>query len=215
MAKDYDGPKQLLPVAGQPIVERMLDQLPSEVDELIFVVGGPHEQTIRDHYASGDYKGRKISWVRQEEQLGVAHAFWQARDLVKGRWIGILPDDVYVTSPFKDIMEHELAVVTFRVDNPEAFGVLVVDDDGYLIRSVEKPPEYVSDLINCGVMMMDEDFMTTEVETSDRGEYEVPDVWTAMIEQRQRKIKVVETELWLPINDKEQLAEAERVLGER
>ena len=41
MAKDYEGPKHLLPVAGKPIVEHVLDRLPREVRELIFIVGGP------------------------------------------------------------------------------------------------------------------------------------------------------------------------------
>ena len=95
--------------------------------------------------------------------------------------------------------------------------MLVVDDDGYLVRAVEKPKEFVSDLVNNGAMVMNEDFFEVAKDTppSDRGEYEVPDVWTRMIEQKGARIKIVTADLWLPVNDKEQLDEAERILAER
>jgi len=60
-------------------------------------------------------------------------------------------------------------------------------------------------------MVMDESFFRAEVEPSARGEYETPDVWMKLMEQG-RRIKVVESDFWLPINDKEQLEEAERLL---
>lgn len=212
MAKYYEGPKQLLPVLGQPICERVFDQLPSEVDGLVFVVGGPHEERIREHFKSGEYNGRPIEFVRQDEQLGVAHAFWQAKGLVQGRWIGLLPDDVYGDNAFEKLLEHELAVLAYKVPNPELFGVLVADGEGNLVRSVEKPKEFVSDLVWTGAMVMDERFFEAKVSPSARGEYESPDVWMKLAHDYNTKIKIVEADLWLPVNDKPQLEEAERVL---
>ncbi|MEK7557310.1 MAG: nucleotidyltransferase family protein [Patescibacteria group bacterium] len=212
MAKYYEGPKQLLPVAGKPIVERILDQLPDEVDDLIFVVGGPHEAKLREYFTSGEYQGRKVTFVRQAEQLGVAHAFWQAEGMTAGRWVGILPDDVYGVNPFEKLLQHELSILAHRVPNPEAFGVLVADKEGNLVRSVEKPKEFVSDLVWTGLMVMDDRFFEAKVEPSARGEYESPDVWMKLAKDYGAKIKVVEAEQWLPVNDKPQLEEAERVL---
>lgn len=212
MAKYYEGPKQLLPVLGQPICERVFDQLPREVDGLIFVVGGPHEEKIREHFKAGEYNGRPIEFVKQEQQLGVAHAFWQAKDLVRGRWIGLLPDDVYGDGVFVKLLEQELAVLAYKVPNPEAFGVLVGDEAGYLVRSVEKPKEFVSDLVWTGAMVMDERFFEAKVSPSARGEYESPDVWMKMRQDFHARIKIVEADLWLPVNDKSQLEEAEKVL---
>src|SRR5690348_16551255 len=90
MAKYYEGPKQLLPVAGKPVVEHALDQLPDEITELIFVVGGPHEQKIRDYFKAGRYGHRRITFVVQTEQLGLAHAFRTAEKLIDGRWLGMV-----------------------------------------------------------------------------------------------------------------------------
>ena len=112
------------------------------------------------------------------------------------------------------MLTHDLAVLAYRVKNPENFGVLVPDKDGYLTYAVEKPKEYVSDLVWTGAMVMDQDFFKVEVEASERGEYETPDVWMKLIEEHGRKIKIVEADLWLPVNDKVQLEEAERSMRE-
>lgn len=213
MAKYYEGPKQLLPVLGKPICERLFDQLPGEVDGFVFVVGGPHEAKIRAHFKSGEYNGWPITFVKQEKQLGVAHAFWQAKDFVSGRWLGLLPDDVYGEKSFEKLLEHELAILASRVPNPEAFGVLVADGEGYLQRSVEKPKEFVSNFVWTGAMVMDERFFEAKVPPSARGEYESPDVWMKLTHDFGAKIKIVEADLWLPVNDKPQLEEAERVLN--
>ncbi len=216
MAKYYEGPKQLLPVKGKPVVEHMLDQLPEDVKELIFVVGGPHEMTIRDHFNSGEYGGCPITFVVQKEQLGLAHAFWTAQEEIGGgRWIGVVGDDIFGPEGLREMVNNELAILGARVDNPESFGVLVVDDDGYLVRSVEKPKEFVSDIVSTGAFVMDEEFFDVKIEPSDRGEFETPDVFMKLVEERRRKIKVAESELWLPVNNKEQLEEAERALESR
>ncbi len=214
MAKYYEGPKQLLPVHGKPIIEHTLNSLPDEVDDLIFVVGGPHEQTIRNHFSSGEFNGRKITFVVQEEQLGLAHAFWTAKDHVDGRWVGMIADDIISTDGLKKLVQEDLAVLAYRVPNPEMFGVLVTDEEGALQYAVEKPQEFVSDLVWTGYMVMDETFMQIQVPPSARGEYETPDVWTKLIREYGKKIKVVETDYWLPINDKPQLEEAERKMTE-
>lgn len=209
MAKYYEGPKHLLPVAGKPVVEHALDQLPPEVDGLVMVVGGPHEQKIRDYFSQGEYMGRSIEFVRQEEQLGLAHAFKTARNLVSGRWLGMVGDDIFGPEGMQELVRNDLAVLASRVEHPETFGVLVPDEEGNLERSVEKPQEYISDLVWTGAMVMDESFFEVETEPSARGEYETPDVWMKMIQERGAKIKVVEADFWLPINDKAQLEEAE------
>jgi UDP-N-acetylglucosamine diphosphorylase / glucose-1-phosphate thymidylyltransferase / UDP-N-acetylgalactosamine diphosphorylase / glucosamine-1-phosphate N-acetyltransferase / galactosamine-1-phosphate N-acetyltransferase len=212
-AKHYQGPKQLMPINGKPIVEYILDVLPPKITELIFVVGGPHEQTIRDHFSRRQYAGRPITFVVQQEQLGLAHAYQTAKHLIDDRWFGVVGDDVYGPGDLNKLFGFQLSVMAYRVDQPESFGVLVTDKEGYLAYAVEKPREFVSNLVNAGAMIMDQSFMETEVGPSYRGEYEVPDVWTKMIREQGKKIKVVEANLWLPVNEKAQLEEAERVLA--
>lgn len=213
MAKYYEGPKQLLPVNDKPVLEHTLDQIPAVVDEFVFIVGGPHEQRIRDHFAAGEYKGRPIRFVVQAEQLGLAHAFRCAKDLITGRWLGMVADDLVGPQDIASLVDQPgLAVLAYRVPEPSKFGVLVADENQYLVRAVEKPAEFISDLVWTGHMLMDESFFNIEVAPSARGEYETPDVWTKLIQEQDAKIKITEAKFWLPINDKDQLEEAERIL---
>ncbi len=213
MAKDYEGPKHLLPVAGKPIVEHVLDRLPREVRELIFIVGGPHEEAIRRHFSDGTYRGRRIAFLVQEKPLGLAHAFRVAVPVITGRWLGMVGDDIFGPRSLRALVQQrDLAVGGSRVARPQNFGVLVTDDDGFLVRSVEKPKAFVSDLVWNGAMVMDTDFFDMEMVPSARGEYEVPDMWMKLIAAG-RKIEVIKADYWLPINDKAQLEVAEKFLG--
>jgi dTDP-glucose pyrophosphorylase len=214
MAKYYDGPKHLLPVAGKPVVEYVLDVLPAAVDGIVLVVGGPHEAKIREHFAAGEYGGRPIEFAVQEQQLGLAHAFASAKDVVDGQWLGLIGDDLLGANDLTKLLDHDVAILAARTDHPENFGVLVTDQDGYLVRSVEKPKEFISDLIWTGHMLMNRQFFDLKVPPSARGEYETPDVWMAMIAAG-TKIKVVEADFWMPINDKAQLEAAEAALKSR
>lgn len=210
-ARDFAGPKQLMPVAGKPIAEHALDMLPKEIDSFVFVVGGPHEQTLRNYFGE-EYKGRPISYVVQTEQLGLAQAFGFAKDIVGNeKWLGMVSDDIVGPKGLAELVKQELGILTAKVKNPENFGVCVTDDKGYLVRSVEKPKEFICDLAWTGHMVMDGRFFAAGVTPSARGEYETPDVWMKLI-QGGAKIKVVESEFWLPINDKAQFEEAEGVL---
>jgi dTDP-glucose pyrophosphorylase len=219
MAKDYEGPKHLLPVAGKPVLEYVLDALPEIVDGIVLVVGGPHEQKIRQHFSGGEYRGRRIEFAEQREQLGLAHAFWSAKKQVAGsspdgRWLGMVGDDIFGKDDLKHLSREPLAVLVHQVDNPESFGVLVTDENNYIVQAVEKPKEYVSNLASAMAMVMDERFFALEgnLEPSARGEYETPDAWMMLIREGVR-IKAVEAELWLPVNDKKQLEAAEKVLA--
>lgn len=214
MAKYFDGPKHLLPIGGKPVVEHGLAQLPPDVEGLVVVVGGPHEDRMR-HYFTTEYAGGlPVEFVRQEQQLGLAHAFKSAQQFVTGRWLGMVGDDIFGPIGMQTMVGHELAILAARVKNPSSFGVLVTDEEGYLVRSVEKPQEFISDLVWTGAMVMNESFFTADIAPSARGEYETADVWMKLVEQGQ-KIKVVEADFWLPVNDKDQLEDAERVLREQ
>lgn len=215
MAMDYEGPKHLLPVAGKPVIEHALDRLPREISELVFIVGGPHEEAIRQHFSSGMYGGRRIVFLVQDEPLGIAHAFRVAAPVITGRWLGMVGDDIFgPRSLQKLVQQRDLSLIASRVVDPQHFGVLITDTDGNLTHSIEKPQTFISNLVWNGAMVMDRDFFSAEITPSARGEYETPDVWMKLIAAG-RKIKVLEADFWLPINDKQQLEEAEKLLGRR
>jgi dTDP-glucose pyrophosphorylase len=215
MAQSYEGPKQLLPVAGKPLVEHTLAALPEAVDELVLVVGGPYEQQIRDYFGP-EHRGRKITYARQPEPKGLGHAIQQARDIVRGRFLVFLPDDLYVKEDLERLVrEEDLAALAQRVPDPRAFGVFVSDSAGCIARTVEKPQEFVSDLVSTGVYLLDGEFFAMEVPPSRRGEIELPDIINALVWERGRRIRIVEATFWCAVNNPEQLVEAEAIMRQR
>lgn len=210
MAKRYAGPKQLLPVAGRPLIEYTLDRLPPVVDELVLVVGGPYEQRIREYFGR-DHRGRKVTFVRQSEPLGLGHAIQQAQPVVRGRFLVVTPDDIYAPQDLARMVEgSNFAVLAKRVERPEQFGVFVRDEAGYLLQAVEKPKEFISDLASTGAYVLDPEMFDMRVSPSHRGEIELPDIVVALVRERQRRIRVLEASFWLPVNDPDQLTAAEQ-----
>lgn len=216
MAKKYQGPKQLLPVLGKPLVEYMLESLPEAIDELVLVVGGPYENEIRAYFGD-EHGGRKISYVRQEQPLGLGHAIQQAKDLVKGRFIITAPDDIYNKADLeKMIAEPDMAALTMKRDDWQNFGVFVLDENGYIKKMVEKPKEFVSPYVSAGACyVLDQEFFDVTVPPSGRGEIELPDIVNALINERGRKCKAIETSFWVAINDPDQLDVANDIMRAR
>ncbi|MDP3685251.1 MAG: nucleotidyltransferase family protein [bacterium] len=215
MSQTHQGPKQLLPVAGQPLVEYAIASLPVDIDELVLVVGGPHEQQIREYFGT-EHNGRRVTYVRQLEPLGLGHAIQQAAPVVNGRFLVVLPDDLYAPEDLQAmIREPDLAVLAKRVERPEHFGVLVCDEAGCLVRAVEKPKEFVSDLVSAGSHMLDREFFDVRVPPSARGEIELPDLLMALVRERGRRVKVLEASFWMAVNDPEQLTKADQEMLKR
>ncbi len=215
MAAAHNGPKQLLRVGGKPLIEHTLEVLPPVVDELVLVVGGPHEQRIREYFGSA-HRGRKVTYVRQPEPKGLGHAIQQTQSFVRGKFLVYCPDDIFAGEDLERLVAQEdLAALAQRRPDYERFGVFVCDDAGYVVRAVEKPKECISDIVSTGQYLLDEEFFTISVPPSDRGEIELPDIVNALVEERGRRMRIVEAKLWLAVNDLEQLAYADVYMKKR
>jgi glucose-1-phosphate thymidylyltransferase len=197
-------------VAGKPLVEYVLARLPREIDELVLIVGGPHERLVRNYFQSA-HGGRKVTYVRQAEQLGLGHAVQQAAPVIQGRFLSIMPDDIYAAEDLHALVQHGgLAALAMRVSHPENFGVLVCDAEGCLVKAVEKPKEFVSDVVSAGAYVLDQELFDVQVPPSARGEIGLPDLVSVLTRDRGRRVKVFEASFWLPVNDPEQLSSAEQ-----
>lgn len=215
MAKAYPGPKQLLPVAGKPLVEHVLERLPGVVDELVLIVGGPHEAAIREYFGA-EHRGRKVTCIRQPEPLGLGHAIQQAKGTVRGRFLVAVGDDIFSPNDLSALVNAaELSALVQRRPDYQRFGVFVCDAEGCVVRAVEKPQEFVSDLVSTGAYLLDDEFFDVVVPPSARGEIELPDIINALVQDRKRRMNVVEASFWLAVNDPDQLKSADEILRQQ
>ncbi|HEX4799120.1 MAG TPA: sugar phosphate nucleotidyltransferase [Candidatus Paceibacterota bacterium] len=201
-------PKPLVPVLGRPLLDHIIDALPSSVDEIILVVGYL-EEMIRAHYGER-YQGRKISYVTQEVQDGTARALWLCKDMLEGRFLFMFADDIHGKDDIARATSYSRAMLAKTSDTPERFGVIVRNPDGTLFQIVEKPEHPPSNLVSTGVMVLDDCIFTFEPENPVNGEYYL----TEVIERyaREYPIAVVEEDLWIPVGYPEDIARAEDLL---
>ena len=182
-------PKHLLPIAGKPLLERILDGLVEVgVDEALLVTHYLEEQ-IKDHFGDGKQLGVKLSYVRQEEMRGTADAFGVAEDFADGEeFMGVYGDLFLPPDGFKALTQAhrkgETTMCVVPVDDPSRMGVVALEGDR-VTEIVEKPApgEEPSDLANAGMYFFTSEIFRLIDETglSSRKEYEITDSLRALI----------------------------------
>jgi UDP-N-acetylglucosamine diphosphorylase / glucose-1-phosphate thymidylyltransferase / UDP-N-acetylgalactosamine diphosphorylase / glucosamine-1-phosphate N-acetyltransferase / galactosamine-1-phosphate N-acetyltransferase len=203
-------PKPLVKVAGKPLLDRIVESLPSSIDELI-IVTGYLEDKIKEH--CGDvFHGRKVTYVTQEEQKGTAHALWLCKDLLKGRFLFMFADDLHGPNDIARATSYTRSMLTLTTDTPEKFGIVVRHPDGTLAEMIEKPEHAPSNLASTGVMVLDDNIFKYDPYVKEtKGEYYLTDVLREYA--RDYPIAVVEQGLWISIGYPEDIEKAERILA--
>jgi len=188
-------PKPAIRLLGETLVEYNLKQLVGLIDEAVIVVGYKDEiirEKIKDSYA-----GIKISYVRQDEQLGTGHAARVALPYLGDEFIILNGDDLYKREDIERCFQKNPSILVKKVDNPQGYGQ-VVEEGGKVKEIVEKPDSPVSNLINIGCYYLNKSFFEKEIEKSSRGEYEIIDYLEYYIENKNTLYWAL-AENWMPV----------------
>lgn len=178
-------PKPLVPVAGKPIVQRLVEDITKvcgePVDEIAFIIGDFGEQVEKDLVAVAESLGAKGSIYYQEEALGTAHAILCAKDSLQGNVVVAFADTLFRADFTLDNGADGIIWVN-QIDDPSAFGVVKLDDNNVITDFVEKPEEFVSDLAIIGIYYFkDGEYLRDELQylidnnITDKGEFQLTD----------------------------------------
>ncbi|GAA4941602.1 sugar phosphate nucleotidyltransferase [Algibacter agarivorans] len=150
-------PKPLIPVAGQPIVHRLVKDiakvLKQPVEEIAFVLGDPAwfgDDVVSSLQDLAKSLGAKASIYRQDQPLGTGHAIMSAEPSLSGPAV-IAYADTLIRAEFDLDPTADSVIWTKQVDNPEAYGVVKLNDNGDIVELVEKPETFVSDQAVIGI----------------------------------------------------------------
>lgn len=205
-------PKPMVMVLGKPLLEHIINELPSEITELILVVGYQHEK-IRAYF--GDkFSDRKIVYVIQEEQLGTAHALNLARPYLNEgeKFLFMFADDLHSASAMKQLVQGDIGMLVQEHEDPRPFGVVEVDKEGRVTSLEEKPADPKSNMVAVGVFLFDDRIFNYPIRLSPRGEYEYVDQVVDML--KDHDFVVEKTNFWHPIGYPQDVEVAERKLRE-
>ena len=147
-------PKPLIPVAGKPIVQRLVEDLTNgvseKVEEIAFIIGDFGDQVEKDLLEIAKNLGAKGSVYRQTEPLGTAHAILCASDSLSGNCIVAFADTLFKAN-FDFNTKEDGIIWVQKVEDPSAYGVVKVDDNNVITEFVEKSPTFVSDMAIVGI----------------------------------------------------------------
>lgn len=201
-------PKPLIEVAGKSILEHVLDVLPSEVDEVIIVVGYKADM-IKEKFGDS-YKGKKLRYVHQWMPAGTAHALSLARPFLTGKFMLLNADDILGPEALAEAVKHPLAILVATHTEPEKMGVIAKRADGTLEEIEEKPEKPKSNLVNTGVMVLDERLFGYEAPRHATGEYFMTDPMSSLA--KEHPVMVIDQPVWIPVGYPEDIAKAEAKL---
>ena len=212
----YTSAKQLIPVANKPILFRVIESIrDAGIDEIGIVVGDT-AQEVKDAVGRGGRWGVKITYIHQEEPLGLAHCVKISQDFLgDDRFVMFLGDNVIQGGISPLISEFAKSdwnsqIVLTRIKHPEQYGVAELDERGRIKRLIEKPKDPPSDLALVGIYMFDPSIhkAVASIKPSWRGELEITDAIQWLVDQGHEVHPYVHRGWWIDTGQPGDMLEA-------
>lgn len=148
-------PKPLIPIAGKPIVHRLVEDIAAvineKIEEISFIIHKDFGvQVEKDLLAIAEKLGAKGTICYQNEALGTAHAIMCAKESLQGPVVVAYADTLF-RADFSLDTNADSVVWVKQVEDPSAFGVVQLNDKNQIVDFVEKPAQFISDLAIIGI----------------------------------------------------------------
>ena len=216
--------KPLLPIAGKPIVQRLVEDLAAvageAVEEVAFIVHPSFGKKVEEELLGiAKAIGSKGTIHYQKEALGTAHAILCAEKALSGRVIVAFADTLFRAQLELD-KDCDGVIWVNKVDDAKPFGVVKLDDKGIITQFVEKPQTFVSDLAIIGIYYFaDGEYLRKEMQflidndIKDKGEYQLTNAMENM-KQKGARFKAGSVDVWMDCGNKNAMVDTNtKVLG--
>lgn len=214
----YTQPKALIPIAGKTILSFIVDQLHSAgITEFIFIVGYLGEKI--EQYVAQNFAHLTCHCVYQNDRQGTGHAIELTREVVNGDEVLIVLGDTICEYDIQEVLASPYSMLGIKkVDDPQNFGVAVVDNEGFIEHVVEKPSIPKSNMALVGLYKIRETeilyqclhhLFTQNIKS--RGEYNLTDALDCML-KRGARFKSFRVKNWFDCGKKETLLESNTTL---
>jgi len=155
----YTGNKHTLPIANKPMLMYGLEQLREAGTREIGVILGPMKEGIRETLGDGSRSGVQITYIEQNEPLGIAHAIATAREFLKDDsftvYLGdnLLKEKIGLVIKEFESENYDATILLSEVKDPSRYGVAEIEGER-VVRLVEKPKNPRSNLALVGVYLL-------------------------------------------------------------
>jgi glucose-1-phosphate thymidylyltransferase len=217
--------KQLVPVANKPILFYGIEDMATAGITDIGIIIGDTGDEIRAAAGDGSRWGVRITYIPQDEPLGLAHCVLIARNFLgDDDFVMYLGDNMLQQGLTEFVERFDAArsadaadppaaqILLAHVDDPRQFGVAAIDDAGNVLQLVEKPADPPSDLALVGVYLFDRRIheAVAAIKPSDRGELEITDAIQWLLDHGCTVLHDVLAGWWIDTGKKDPLLESNR-----
>ena len=213
--------KQLIPVANKPVLFYGIEALcAAGIQEIGIIVGDTREE-IREAVGDGSRWGISVTYIEQDQPLGLAHAVKVAQDFLRETpFVMYLGDNILksgiisLVREFEEERPNSLILLT-EVPNPQMFGVAELEG-GRVVNLIEKPKDPPSNLALVGVYMFDHNIFEAvdAIEPSWRNELEITDAIQYLVKNEYEVRSHMVTGWWKDTGKIEDILDANRLILE-
>ncbi len=218
----YTSAKHLIPLANKPALEYSIEKIKEcGIDKIGIIISEETGDDIKREIGNGQKWGVNISYILQEEPLGLAHAVKVARGFLENNsFLMFLGDNLLKDSicQYRDRFEkgrtHAFVLLT-HVENPQQFGIVELKDNK-IIRMIEKPKEPPTDLALIGVYFFEKSIHQAIdcIKPSARGELEITDAIQWLVDNQYKVDAEIIEGWWKDTGKPEDILEANRLILE-
>ena len=216
----YTCSKQLVPLANKPVLFYGLEAIAAAGITEVGIIVGDTGPDIRNAVGDGSQLGINPTFIDQDQPRGLAHTVLIAREFLGDEPFVMYLGDNVVLGGITDFVNEftsqnaNAMVLLNKVDDPRQFGVAEINEDGSLIRLVEKPKNPPSNLALVGVYLFDKSIheAVRSIEPSARGELEITDAIQWLIENNKSVRQHTIDSPWIDTGKLQDLLEANRIV---
>lgn len=178
--------KQLLPVYDKPMIYYPLSVLMlADIRDILIISSPEFLPNYHNLFGDGSGLGLRIKYAEQLRPEGLAQAFTIGRDFIGDDSVAlVLGDNIFFGAGLADLCRsavarpHGATVFSYRVEDPERYGVVELAGDGRAISLEEKPAHPKSNCAVTGLYFYDNRVVdyAAGLAPSVRGEYEITDL---------------------------------------